>query len=683
MGGPQENTPRLLCPQSSDGSMTTPFQDRPGNHAASSSQHHASSSHEGCQVAANAQDGTVLSRRFIRQQLTWSVIQPKDNYPADGRRDTIQSPNYCIPATKNHTGSLVGNELYIFGGYDGHKNHNMLFVYDVNTYEWRQPHVEGSRPSGRNGHSATLIERNGSEQLLILGGWLGNGPLAAGDLHILHLHPVLRWVQPSFKGEPPGPCNMHTADCVNGTVLVFRGGDGRAYLNDLHALDVARGCWAPYKTTGEVPLPRANHASAVDKMKLYIFGGWDGTKRLNDLYILDTSTRVWTAVRTLGQPPQARAGMSLSYVNGLLYLFGGSGHTTRCFNDVHVFDPEETTWYEGNPLETYESNESSNTNTGTIKDGNAVGGGGSSSSNHHALTDGYRDSSVLSGSQLGQRNNCGGGGGGGLRERAERAERAERGLVGSDNMNIGDYGPPRPSTPSNAPWSSSSSGPRTMPERRAGHAAVTVGSRIFVFGGACGTQYYGKGKCFILSTDAPPSMSFDSAEHMPRTVRHVLAEYFDNQQFSDVTFAFKNDSRKLYAHRVLLTLFSDHFRRLFTSGMRECHEECVMLPEDVSYDVFRSLLEFMYAGQLKVGQECDIVWLMDLLRAADQFCVDPVTRLCEERVSRLVDQSNVVEICSEASRLQATSLVKYCQWLMRQEGREDDEGKLIEERNSD
>jgi len=626
MGEPQENTPRV-CPQSSDGSLTTHELLGPPSDRLLDSFKHAGSSHEGAQFAANAQDGTVHSRRFIRQQLTWSVIQPKDNYPArDGRRDTIQSPNYCIPATKNHTGSLVGHELYIFGGYDGHKNHNMLFVYDVNTYEWRQPVVEGSRPSGRNGHSATLIERNGSQQLLILGGWLGNGPLAAGDLHTLHLHPVLRWAQPNFKGEPPGPCNMHTADCVNGTVLVFRGGDGRAYLNDLHALNVAEGCWAPYKTTGEVPLPRANHASAVDKLKLYIFGGWDGTKRLNDLYILDTSTRVWTAVRTLGQPPQARAGMSLSYVNGLLYLFGGSGHTTRCFNDVHVFDPEESTWYEGNPLETCE---------------NAKDDGGRAD-----VT--YREPS------------CGG-------------------------HQVKGYGPLPP--PARDPShmlrsSSSSSGTRTMPERRAGHAAVTVGSRIFVFGGACGTQYYGKGKCFILSTDAPPSMSFDSAEHMPRTVRHVLAEYFDNSQFSDVTFAFTNDSRKLYAHRVLLTLFSDHFRRLFTSGMRECHEKCVMLPEDVSYDVFRSLLEFMYAGQLKVGQECDIVWLMDLLRAADQFCVDPVTRLCEERVSRLVDQSNVVEICSEASRLQATSLVKYCQWLMRQECGQDDEGKLSDERKS-
>jgi len=407
------------------------------------------------------------------------------------------------------------------------------------------------------------MSRGGQLQLLILGGWLGNGPLANGDVHILHLQPSLRWEKPNFSGIPPGPCNMHSADAVNnGTVLVFRGGDGRAYLNDLHALDIESGRWYPYETTGEVPLPRANHASAVDKSKLYIFGGWDGTKRLSDLYILDTHTKVWSRVITCGQPPQARAGMSLSYVNDLLYLFGGSGHTTKCFNDVHVFDPTDSTWYEANPIE--------------------MGG-------------------------------------------------------------------------------------QCVPDRRAGHAAVTVGTRIFTFGGACGGQYYSKRKCFILETDAAPTMSFDSNEQLfPCSIRNVLMDYFDSEQFSDVTFRFTNDNRVLHAHRILLTLFSDHFRRLFSSGMRECYEPSVLLPEEVSYDVFRSVLEFIYTGHLHVAAAVNnVAWLMDLLRAADQFCVDPVKRICEERVSTLVTAANAQDIFNEASRYQASYLVRYCQWVLR------------------
>ena len=49
----------------------------------------------------------------------------------------------------------------------------------------------------------------------------------------------------STKDSGPGSCNMHTADFMGclGEVLVFRGGDGRRYLNDLHGLDVKAWSW--------------------------------------------------------------------------------------------------------------------------------------------------------------------------------------------------------------------------------------------------------------------------------------------------------------------------------------------------------------------------------------------------------------------------------------------------------
>lgn len=49
-----------------------------------------------------------------------------------------------------------------------------------------------------------------------------------------------KWVEPTTTGEAPGACNMHTSDYMpeKRKILVFRGGDGQAYLNDLHTLDV-------------------------------------------------------------------------------------------------------------------------------------------------------------------------------------------------------------------------------------------------------------------------------------------------------------------------------------------------------------------------------------------------------------------------------------------------------------
>lgn len=144
--------------------------------------------------------------------------------------------------------------------------------------------ISGNPPRGRNGHSATLAidpDDEESAKIIIIGGWLGTGPLAASDMHVLDISnggKRLRWYQPPVRGTPPGPCNMHSADFVPARqeVYVFRGGNGREYLNDLHALNVQNMTWRKVETTGEIPEQRANHSSAFleETGELFIFGGW-------------------------------------------------------------------------------------------------------------------------------------------------------------------------------------------------------------------------------------------------------------------------------------------------------------------------------------------------------------------------------------------------------------------------
>jgi len=74
------------------------------------------------------------------------------------------------PQIKNHTATLYKNKLYIFGGYDGKKNHSSLRVFDCELNIWMKPRKStGQQPIGRNGHTATLVKN----RLYIIGGWLG------------------------------------------------------------------------------------------------------------------------------------------------------------------------------------------------------------------------------------------------------------------------------------------------------------------------------------------------------------------------------------------------------------------------------------------------------------------------------------------------------------------------------
>ena len=61
------------------------------------------------------------------------------------------------PQIKNHTAIIYNKQIFIFGGYDGKKNHNTLYIYNIESKEWIKPSISGFEPPGRNGHTATLV----------------------------------------------------------------------------------------------------------------------------------------------------------------------------------------------------------------------------------------------------------------------------------------------------------------------------------------------------------------------------------------------------------------------------------------------------------------------------------------------------------------------------------------------
>jgi len=40
------------------------------------------------------------------------------------------------PAIKNHTATLIGGFIYVYGGYDGRRNHSSLHALDVSNWTW-------------------------------------------------------------------------------------------------------------------------------------------------------------------------------------------------------------------------------------------------------------------------------------------------------------------------------------------------------------------------------------------------------------------------------------------------------------------------------------------------------------------------------------------------------------------
>jgi hypothetical protein len=495
------------------------------------------------------------------------------------------------PTIKNHSVTHYKEHLYCFGGYDGRRNHQSLLLFNLHNQTWSIPssrEVAGTPPPGRNGHTATLAQ----DQIIILGGWLGSGPLAASDLFVLDVSEGpsnLRWYQPQIKGQPPGPCNMHSADYIPHLhrVYVFRGGNGREYLNDLHSLDCKTFEWTPVPSTGERPQARANHSSALlqNTRELVIFGGWNGQERLNDIHLLDIDNSTWSKPHIRGELPMPRAGMTLSASRDRLYLFGGSGTSSKCFCDLQIFDRDELKWLDVNAF-----NDSSANTCGSINaTGNEQGGGGVDRSIMHvnANDDGGLQADVVGGVARG--GDVLGGAGGGVDHLGKRILTSSKSLSSTVSYNYLSNVNPNDEDATNS---------ITLlgrgPGQRAGHSATAVGRFIYIFGGSCGPDYLND--FFVLDTDPSPTPQITEPNSLQLFMEHIH-KFVNDEEFSDVTFVLENGTQRIYGHKMILSLVSDCFRAMFTTGFRESTQREIEIP-NCSYGAFYCMMEYIYTGRV-------------------------------------------------------------------------------------
>ena len=202
------------------------------------------------------------------------------------------------------------------------------------------------------------------------------------------------------------------------------------------------------------------------------------------------------------------------------------------------------------------------------------------------------------------------------------------------------------------------------PGQRAGHTATAVNRRLYVFGGSCGSEYLSD--FFVLDTDAPPEAVLTeptSMELLERRLRH----YFNDEEFSDVTFVV--EGRLVYGHRLVLTIASDCFRAMFTTGFRESEAGAEIQIPDCSYEAFLSMMEYIYTGR------CTVFWedsapddavdghihrVVELMELADQFFLDHLKQQCEMWLQTAVGADTVEFMQQVALKTNAAQLLAIC-----------------------
>lgn len=234
-------------------------------------------------------------------------------------------------ALRAHTTTLIGSNIYVFGGCDSRSCFNELYVFDADAFYWSCPHVVGDIPLPLRAMTCTAV----GKKLIVFGG--GDGPAYYNDVYVLDTV-NFRWTRPKISGTPPSKRRAHTACLYRNGIYIFGGGDGIRALNDVWRLDVAdvhKMSWklisAPSSSSEKEgrdspaveskPKARGYHTANMVGSKLIIFGGSDGGECFRDVWVFDVETLVWKPVNiTISYP---RLSHTATIVGSYLFVIGG------------------------------------------------------------------------------------------------------------------------------------------------------------------------------------------------------------------------------------------------------------------------------------------------------------------------------------------------------------------------
>lgn len=251
-----------------------------------------------------------------------------------------------------HTSTVVGKYLIFIGGQETDtKRFNDIVYYDTETKTFSQPAIRGDKVPNFSRHSASLV----GNRIFVFGGFDGHGT----NFQLSIFDPYARmWTNvpgSQLRGTPPVSRTNHASAAVGKKMYIFGGNNNNEagmyqVLDDFSALDTETMTWSKPETTGEKPTARSGHTLTAIGKKLYLFGGgvWNETDgwvhKYNDVYVLDTDTMHWTKPVCTGVVESSTFPISFS-VGRYLFIFGGGSKPNHCVtNDLYVLDTASYHW---------------------------------------------------------------------------------------------------------------------------------------------------------------------------------------------------------------------------------------------------------------------------------------------------------------------------------------------------
>ncbi|XP_066591265.1 host cell factor isoform X2 [Prorops nasuta] len=163
--------------------------------------------------------------------------------------------------------------------------------------------------------------------------------------------PMLKWKRiTNPTGPQPRPRHGHRAVAIKDLMVVFGGGN-EGIVDELHVYNTATNQWFVPSTKGDIPPGCAAYGFVVDGTRILVFGGMvEYGKYSNELYELQASRWEWKRLKPKppkhDPPPCPRLGHSFTLIGSRVFLFGGLANDSddpknnipRYLNDLYTLE---------------------------------------------------------------------------------------------------------------------------------------------------------------------------------------------------------------------------------------------------------------------------------------------------------------------------------------------------------
>jgi len=167
---------------------------------------------------------------------------------------------------------------------------------------------------------------------------------------------------------------------------------------------------------------------------------------------------------------------------------------------------------------------------------------------------------------------------------------------------------------------------------------------------------FGLERIFVNETNEP----LEIYEDIKAVGQELKKSALNSSNFSDVSFVVED--KIFYAHRVILQHRSTRFHALFHAGLKETKGDKILI-QDVPYEMFQKLMEFIYSESTAISADNSAV---DLLLAANQYQLERLQELCEHHIDKFLDTENAAGLLELTDRLHCTQLRGSCLYFLKE-----------------